>query len=103
MDERDVKVVNPKRRRDKPDWEVTGEAWAEWLDTRLRWRTWFILGFVVLVVTAGTPHMLVTYRCYGQCGYPNTREFDCDYLGIWGWRKAEPDDRTGKCARFLLM
>lgn len=105
MDEREVKVVRPKTKtaHNMPHWARIVEPYVNWLDSKLRWRTWFIVGFIVLVATAGTPHMLATYQCYGSCGHPNTVEFDCDYLGIWGWQKADPDEKSRKCARFLLM
>jgi hypothetical protein len=105
MDDLEVQVVTPKPKsnQDMPEWALKVEPYIDWLDSKLRWRTWFIIGFVVLVAVAGTPHILVTYKCYGNCRHQHAQEFDCNYLGIWGWQTAEPDRQTRKCARFLLM
>ena len=104
MKDYDVKV--PERRKrptDMPDWWGTVEPYVDWLDRKLGWRFWAVVSIVLVSLVVGTPHMLVTYMCYGRCGHPSTVEYGCNYIGIRGWKTAEPDEGTRKCPRFLLM
>lgn len=109
MDEFEVKV-EPKKKNDiwqelmkDPEWYVQIKPYVDWLDSKLGFRFWALVAVVLVSVFAGTPHILVTYQCYGSCSRQNAVEFDCDYFGIWGWTKAEPDEATRRCARFLLL
>ena len=101
-DRKDYEVsVEPTGRQDAiPDWYTRGYAIAEKLDAHLGVRFWSLVGLLLVSIFVGTPHILVTYQCYGRCGQAAT-EFNCQYFGVWGWRTGQAEQ--GKCARFTLM
>lgn len=84
----------------KPEWERRLYAGADWLDGRLGLRFWILAGLVVASVFVGTPHVLVHYQCHGRCG-PNATEFNCQYIGVHGWRKMSAEQ--GQCPRVRLL
>jgi hypothetical protein len=96
----DVKVEGAKPERPVPDWESKSLAGADWLDARLGIRFWTLTGLVVASLIFGTPHMLIQYQCYGRCGKYAT-EFNCQYLGMGGWKVAP--EVEGKCPRVRLL
>jgi len=96
----EVKVDLAGADRATPEWERRLSAGADWLDARLGVRFWILAGLVVASVFAGTPHVLVHYQCYGRCGQ-NATEFNCQYLGVRGWRKTSAEQ--GHCARVRLL
>lgn len=55
-------------------------AWA----TKFRPRLWLAAGLVLAGLVFGTPHLLVTYDCYGPCR-PD-RASSCNYFGLGGWK-----------------
>lgn len=83
-----------------PDWEKRVYSIADRLDARLGVRFWTIAGLLVASLFVGTPHILVQYQCYGQCG-PQATELNCQYFGIGGRKTAEPS--TGRCQRIRLL
>lgn len=96
----DVKVESAKGEQQKPDWERQAETVADWLDARLGIRFWTLTGLVIASFVVGTPHMLIQYQCYGRCGQ-NASEFNCQYLGVRGWKVT--DSEQGKCPRLRLL
>lgn len=96
----DVQVESAKQERAVPEWERKSLAIADWLDARLGIRFWTLTGLVVTSFVVGTPHVLVGYKCYGRCG-GNATEFNCQYLGIRGWKAAEAEQ--DKCPRIRLL
>ena len=96
----DVRVESARKEREVPDWERRMFAVADWLDARLGVRFWTLTGLVVGSLIFGTPHLLIQYQCYGRCGQ-NASEFNCQYLGIRGWKLAEAEQ--GKCPRVRLL
>lgn len=68
--------------------------------TKFRPRLWIGAGLVFTALVFGTPHLLVTYHCYGSCN-PG-RAYACDYLGIGGWRaSAQPVQDSCPIIRLL--
>lgn len=101
-DHRDYDVQAESARPDKAtrEWERRAYVVADWLDARLGIRFWTLTGLVIASFVFGTPHMLIQYQCYGRCGQ-NATEFNCQYLGIRGWKVAS--EVEGKCARVRLL
>lgn len=56
-----------------------------WWLVKPRRPTWLIGGLAAVIVTFGTPHLLVTYNCtgVGSAGYRCTA---CRYVGVQGMR-----------------
>lgn len=100
MSDYDVKVEKTNRENTDPEWMRRGGKIAMWLDARLGMRFWTLTGIVLASLLFGTPHMLIQYKCYGRCG-PNATEFNCQYLGIRGWKPT--DAEQGKCPRVRLL
>jgi hypothetical protein len=96
----EVKVEGSGSNTGLPDWERRLYAVANWLDARLGIRFWILTGIVVASFFVGSPHVLVHYQCYGRCGQ-NATEFNCQYLGMRGWRMMNAEQ--GKCPRVRLM
>lgn len=96
----DVSVETKGREKELSGWEQQSYAVADWLDARLGVRFWMLAGLLFVSLFAGTPHILVTYQCYGRCG-DNATELNCQYLGIRGWKAADPE--RDKCPRLRLM
>jgi len=99
-DDYEVRVESAKPERDKPEWEQRSLAVADWLDARLGVRFWTLTGLVIASLVLGTPHMLIQYQCYGRCGQ-NATEFNCQYLGVRGWKVT--DAEGSKCPRVRLL
>lgn len=78
----DVKV----KRRSRPPRIDPGLLAALKLLDKIPLAVWAIVAVVVAGMVWGTPHVLVTYHCYGSCHSPRANVFACDYLGIQGWR-----------------
>ncbi|MBA4174018.1 MAG: hypothetical protein C0511_15510 [Hyphomicrobium sp.] len=95
-----MKVESADPDASMPEWERRLYAGADWLDARLGIRFWLLAVLVVASFFVGTPHVLVHYQCYGRCGQ-NATELNCQYIGIRGWKLAEP--AQGKCARVKLL
>lgn len=96
-----VKVDSAKGDKPKPDWQQRSIAAADWLDARLGVRFWTLAALVAGGLIFGTPHMLVTYRCYiGRC--TPERAYSCDYVGITGMKKGVAADRRDGCSPFVL-
>lgn len=72
-------------------------AWA----TKFRPRLWLVMGLAIADFTFGTPHLLVTYHCYGKCRSDRVA-YACDYLGIGGWRENERPVRD-RCPVIRLL
>lgn len=100
LDDYEVKVESAPRERVKSDAELKGEAIGAWLDANLGVRFWCLTALVVGSLIFGSPHLLIQYKCYGRCGQNDTK-FNCEYLGIGGWKVANPPN--GKCAPVRLM
>ena len=83
-----------------PEWERRLYAGADWLDARLGLRFWILAGLVVASLFVGTPHVLVHYQCQGRCGQ-NVTEFNCQYLGVAGWKRMSAEQ--GQCPRVRLL
>lgn len=96
----EVTIASAEREDNAPDWERQLYGAANWLDARLGVRFWTLTSLVAASLIAGTPHILVHYQCYGRCG-PQATELNCQYLGIRGWKTAEP--LAGKCQRMRLF
>lgn len=99
MPDYDVKVEPPKPGKDEPEWMRKGEKIAAKLDENLGRRFWTLVVIVAGGLIFGTPHILGTYRCHGEC--TRERAFECEYLGIRGVRAAKATDQG--CAPFRLM
>jgi len=85
-----------KDRRPNPAVE-TAFAWA----TKFRPRLWLAMALAVAGFTFGTPHLLVTYHCYGKCRSDYVA-YACDYIGIGGWRENERPVRE-RCPVLRLL
>jgi hypothetical protein len=96
----DVKVDSEKSDSGWSEREQKVLSIADWLDARLGVRFWSVAGLVAASLIFGTPHMLVQHQCYGRCGQYTT-EFNCQYLGIRGWKVV--DAEQGRCPRFRLL
>lgn len=96
----EVKVDEASSDKAMPEWERQLYVGANWLDARLGVRFWILAGLVVASLFVGTPHVLIHYQCYGRCGQ-NAPEFNCQYLGVTGWRKISAEQ--GRCQRVRLL
>lgn len=96
----EVKVETAKPDKVTREWERQLLAGADWLDARLGIRFWTLTGLVIASFAVGTPHLLIQYKCYGRCG-GNATEFNCQYLGVGGWKAT--DAEQGKCPRVRLL
>jgi hypothetical protein len=96
----EVTIASVEGRKSAPDWERRLYGAANWLDARLGVRFWTLAGLLAASLIAGTPHILIHYQCYGRCGQSAT-EFNCQYLGVRGWKTAEPS--AGRCQRMRLF
>jgi hypothetical protein len=63
-----------------------------------------VLGLGAFAASLGTPHMLVTYDC--KMGNPCKAYWQCDYIGIQGWRRFYPSiepDQEQDCSGLMLF
>jgi len=100
MTDYEVKVTSAKPETSN-DWaDRKAREAAAWIDARIGVRFWTGAGLIAAGLLFGTPHLLIQYQCYGWCNQ-GARETGCQYLGIRGWRVAEP--YQGKCPRVRLL
>ena len=100
MSDYEVKVESAKPENTDPEWLRRVEKIADSLDARLGVRFWTLTGLIVASLLVGSPHLLIQYKSYGQCG-PHATEFNCQYFGVRGWKVTEPEQ--GKCPRMRLL
>ncbi|WP_170765890.1 hypothetical protein [Ruegeria lacuscaerulensis] len=78
-----------RRRADIPTAPSNGTwravARAAWWIAKPRRITWAPAAVAALVLSFGTPHLLVYYRC-GGVGTPGQRCYECNYYGVQGLR-----------------
>lgn len=61
---------------------------------------WVIVIVGVLIVSHGTPHLLISYSCYGRCGAA-ANHTSCGYFGVQGMRWVHPDQN--RCSPVSIL
>lgn len=75
-------------------------AKVAWWIVKPRRASWALASIVAVVVTFGTPHVLVTYTCLWR-GTPGQRCTACAYFGVQGMRGHV--GRDGNCPLITLL
>lgn len=65
-------------------------------------RGWLVIVCISGVLTVGTPHLLISYSCYGRCN-KFSQQYDCAYLGVQGMRRNVQPKHQGRCAAIRLL
>ncbi len=63
---------------------------------------WLVVVLVLGVLTAGTPHLLISYTCHGRCN-KFSQHYDCAYLGVQGMRRNVQPEHQGRCSAIRLL
>ncbi len=63
---------------------------------------WAVIALVIGVLTFGTPHLLISYSCYGYCN-KFSQQFDCAYFGVLGMRRNLQPQQYGRCSAIRLL
>lgn len=69
---------------------------------RIPFGLWVVGALAGVVLLFGTPHLIVTYECYGSC-MGQARHADCHYFGVQGWRRDLPFQGQCRWIRFFPL